>query len=141
MLGPLRMLLRKTLDASIQWANNISMTGETSTDPMAMFRQMVNQWEKMTNEYGGKMLGTSEFAQGMQGATAISMQIQQAVHESMTKVLAVTNMPSRDDLAALGSRVANMEAQLSRIEAAIGATPKRDVPKPKRTKQPPAKAK
>lgn len=106
-----------------------------------MFRDMVGQWEKMTNEYGAKALGTPEAAQAMQGATAFGLQVQQSVHEAMTKVLAAANMPSREDFAALGERVARMEAQLSRIEAALGATPQRDVPRPNRTKQPPPKAK
>lgn len=118
------------------------MTNKTPTDPFATFRDMVNQWEKAANEYGGKIAGSSEFAQGMQGATAISMQIQQAVHEGMTKVLAATNIPSREDIAALGARVGAIEAQLSRIEAALGPTPSSPAaPKPKRTKQPPAKPK
>jgi hypothetical protein len=44
------------------------MAGETPTDPFAMFRQMVNQWEKMANDLGSKTLSTSEFAQGIQGS-------------------------------------------------------------------------
>lgn len=118
------------------------MTDKIPTDPFAMFRDMVNQWEKAANEYGGKVAGSSEFARTMQGATAMSMQIQQAVHEGMTKVLAATNIPSREDIAALGARVGAIEAQLVRIEAALGATPTRAAaPKPQRTKQPPSKPK
>lgn len=117
------------------------MTDKNPADPFGMFRDMVNQWEKATNEFGGKVAGSSEFAQSMQGATAMSLQIQQAVHEGMTKVLAATNIPSRDDLAALGERVGSMEAQLARIEAALGATATTGKPKPKRTKQPPPRAK
>jgi hypothetical protein len=118
------------------------MTDKIPTDPFAMFRDMVNQWEKAANDFGGKIAGSSEFAQGMQGATAFSMQIQQAVHEAMTKVLAATNIPSREDIAALGARVGAIEAQLSRIEAALGATTSKSAPpKPRRTKQPPAKPK
>ncbi len=118
------------------------MNEKTPTDPFSMFRDMVSQWEKAANDYGGKIAGSSEFARSMQGATAFSMQIQQAVHEGMTKVLAATNIPSREDLAALGERVGNIEAQLSRIESALGAskTPSSS-PKPKRTKLPPAKPK
>lgn len=115
------------------------MTVEPPKDPFSMFRDLVGQWEKMTNEYGAKAFATPEAAQAMQGATAFSLQVQQAVHEAMTKVLAAANMPSRDDFAALGERVARMEAQLSRIEAALGAVPVRDTPKPQRTKKPPSK--
>jgi hypothetical protein len=118
------------------------MTDKIPTDPFAMFRDMVSQWEKATNDFGGKIAGSSEFAKSMQGATAMSMQIQQAVHEGMTKVLAATNIPSREDIAALGARVGNIESQLSRIEAALGATAAPpSAPKPKRTKLPPSKAK
>lgn len=120
------------------------MTEEMPKDPFTAFRQMVNQWEKAANEYGGKFAGSSEFAQGMQGATAMSLQVQQAVHEVMSKVLAATNIPSREDIAALGERVGRIEGQLARIEAALGASATSSAapkPKPKRTKQPPAKAK
>ena len=116
------------------------MADQIPTDPMGMFRQMVDQWEKVTNEFGGKMLGTPEVAQGMQGLSAISLQIQSAVHESMTKVLAVSNMPSKDDFATLSARIGRIEAQLERIEAASLASQPSDIARPARTKQPPAKA-
>lgn len=129
------------LDARPVQDKHAVMTEGMPQDPFAAFRQMVNQWEKMANEYGGKLTGSSEFAQGMQGATAVSLQIQQAVNEAMTKVLAASNMPSRADMAALGERIGSMEAQLSRIEAALGAAvgPAQSAAsaKPKRTKQPP----
>lgn len=118
------------------------MNETTPTDPFSMFRDMVNQWEKAANDYGSKIAGSSEFARSMQGATAFSMQVQQAVHEGMTKVLAATNIPSREDLAALGERVGNIEAQLARIESALGASSTHSAsPKPKRTKLPPSKPK
>jgi hypothetical protein len=108
-----------------------------------MFRQMVTQWETMANDLGGKISSTSEFAQGMQGITAASMQIQSATGEAMAKVLAAANLPSRADLLALGDRIGAVESHLHRIEALIvgGArAPASAVPKPKRTKTPPAKA-
>lgn len=113
------------------------MTDKIPTDPMAMFRQMVDQWEKVANEYGGKMLATPEIAQGMQGMSAITLQIQSAVQEATTKVLSVANMPSKDDFAALTARIGRIEAQLERIEAASLKMPVSDTGKPKRTKQPP----
>ena len=132
----------KPLDVRCSNAKHAAMSEKTPTDPFAMFRDMVNQWEKAANDYGGKIAGSSEFARSMQGATAFSMQIQQAVHEGMTKVLAATNIPSREDLAALGERVGNIEAQLSRIESALGASATHSSsPKPKRTKLPPTKSK
>lgn len=132
----------KALDVRASNAKHAMMTDKMPTDPFAMFRDMVSQWEKATNDFGGKIAGSSEFAKSMQGATAMSMQIQQAVHEGMTKVLAATNIPSREDISALGARVGNIESQLARIEAALGASAARpSAPKPKRTKLPPTKSK
>ena len=118
------------------------MTETKIPDPLAMAREMVNQWEKLANDFGGNILGKSEFVQGMQGATAFSLQIQQAVHEGMTKVLVASNLPSREDIAALGERVKNMESQLARIETAVGSpSSAQSTPKPKRTKRPPTSQK
>lgn len=119
------------------------MKDTPATDPFSMFRDMVNQWEKVANEYGGKIASTSEFAQGMQGMTAMSLQMQQAVQDGMTKVLAAANIPSREDMAALGARVASIEAHLAKIAAALGEPSKaaEAAPRPKRTKQPPSKPK
>lgn len=118
------------------------MSSGSPGDPFQLFRQLVNQWEKIANDVGGQAMKTSEFAQGMQGATAFSLQVQQAVHDGMTKVLAAANMPSREDLAAIGERIAQLESQLSRIEAALGnaGQPSPAAAKPKRTRKPPRAA-
>ncbi len=117
------------------------MTDKPANDPFAMFRDMVNQWEKAANEYGSKIASTSEFAQGMHGVTAASLQIQQAVQEGMAKVLAAANIPTRDDIATLSARIAAVESQLERLSSALGAeaASRTSGPKPKRTKQPPLK--
>lgn len=121
------------------------MSSAPPTDPMSMFRQMVTQWETMANDFGNKISSTSEFAQGMQGITAASMQIQSVTGEAMTKVLAAANLPSRADLMALGDRIGAVEGQLHRIEALLTggaqANASNAMPKPSRTKTPPAKAK
>ena len=137
--GTQSFALAKLLDAGYRTANHERMTDKPTTDPFSMFRDMVNQWEQAANDYGSKITSTSEFAKGMQGATAISLQIQQAVQDGMTKVFAAANIPSRDDIAALSTRVAAIEVQLHRIVEALGAqSSKSSAPKPKRTKQPPS---
>jgi hypothetical protein len=114
----------------------------TPNDPMAFFRQMVSQWEKVANEFGGKVASSSEFAQGMQGMTTASLTVQQAVSEATGKALTAANMPTRADMIGLGERLSAVEARLIRIEdllmqATAGAAP---VPVgPKRTRKPPHK--
>lgn len=106
-------------------------------DPMAMFRDMVGQWEKFANDYGSQVLQRPEAARAMQGATAAGMKAQGLVQESMARVLAGANIPSKADIEALSARLAAVEASLARIEAAVvpqPAVPAR--PKPSRTRKP-----
>jgi hypothetical protein len=114
---------------------------DTPNDPMAFFRQMVSQWEKVANEFGGKVASSSEFAQGMQGMTTASLTVQQAVSEATGKALTAANMPTRADVIALGERLSAVEAQLIRIEALLTqatATAPASAG-PKRTRKPPPK--
>jgi tetrahydromethanopterin S-methyltransferase subunit A len=111
-------------------------------DPMAFFRQMVSQWEKVTNELGGKVASSSEFAQGMQGMTTASLTVQQAVSEATGKALTAANMPTRADMIAIGERLGAVEAQLIRIEALLTQAGVVAAPAPvgpKRTRKPPPK--
>jgi hypothetical protein len=108
-------------------------------DPMAMFRDFVGQWEKMANDYGGKMLQRPETAQAMHSVTALGLQAQNAAHDAMAKMLAAANMPSKAEVVAIGERLTAIEAALARIEAAIaapGAAQQSATPKPSRTRTP-----
>lgn len=113
----------------------------TPVDPMVMFRDAVNQWEKLANEYGSKFLTRPEAAQAMQSATTAGLQIQSAVQEAMAKVLSAANMPSKAEVETLGQRLTAIEAALSRIEARLseGEAPasRPAAPKPTRGRKPP----
>jgi len=63
-------------------------------DPMNMFRDVVNQWEKLANDYGSQFLARPEAAQAMHSVTAAGLQVQNAVQDAMAKVLTAANMPS-----------------------------------------------
>lgn len=113
---------------------------DTPNDPMAFFRQMVSQWEKTANEFGGKVASSSEFAQGMHGITTASLTVQQAVSEATGKALIAANMPTRADMIALGERLGAVEARLIRIEAMLTQAVLGNAPAPagpKRTRKPP----
>lgn len=114
----------------------------TPPDPGAMFREMLGQWEKMTNQLGGEALKTGEFARVLQGANAATMQVQGATHQVMERVLAAANMPSREEVVDLSARLARIEESVARIEALLmaqaGVAPP-ERPKPNRTRKAPAK--
>lgn len=95
------------------------MTTPAPTDPLAMMRGMVDQWEKLANQYGSQFLARPEAAQAMHGATAAGLQIQGAVQDAMGKVLSAANMPSKADMDGLSQRLTAVEATLARIEAKL----------------------
>lgn len=111
----------------------------TPTNPADFFRDMLGQWEKLANQFGGDALRSPEFAQGMHGANSAALAWQAQFQEGMTKALAAANLPSRGELEDLSARLARVEASLGRIEAALGAAPTRTAPKPTRGRKPPAK--
>jgi hypothetical protein len=113
----------------------------TPTDPMAMWRDFLGQWEKAANDVGGKILQRPEAAEAMHKATALGLQAQTAMHDAMAKMLSAANMPSRAEVEALGTRLGAIEASLARIEAALGAAASpaaATAPKPARTRKPAA---
>jgi hypothetical protein len=111
-----------------------------ATDPLAMFRDAVTQWEKMANDFGGQFLGRPETAQAMHQATGLALKAQQGAHDAMAKLLAAANMPSKADVEALSARMASIEATLARIDAKITApnAATTSAAKTKRTRKPDA---
>ena len=111
-------------------------------DPGAFFREMLGQWETMTNNFGGEMLKSGEFGRAMQGASTAAMGAQAATHQMMDRALAAANMPSRSEVEDISARLTRIEQMVQRIEqlmmAQAGVTPPAR-PKPKRTRKPPGK--
>ena len=113
-------------------------------DPMAMWRDLVAQWEKGTNEFANQAMASDPFRQGMHGGMNASLQVQKAVGELMARFLTSLNLPSRDDVQALGDQLQRIDDHLGRIarllEARGGAalpTAASGVARPARTRQPP----
>ncbi len=115
------------------------MSERASTDPLAMMRAAVDQWEKLANEYGGQFLQRPETSEAMQKMTAGFLQMQKMTQDAMGKALAAANLPSRMDIEVLSGRLGAIEASLARIEAAGAPPPSSGValPRPPRTRKPP----
>ncbi len=121
------------------------MTGSSPTDPAAMMREMLGQWEAMANEFGANMLKSGEFTKVMHGANAASMKFKEARTDLMERALDAANMPTKSEVADISARLAQIEASVARIEGMLAAqfgtqstAPAR--PKPSRTRKPPVKA-
>jgi hypothetical protein len=112
-------------------------------DPGTFFREMLGQWEKMANQFGGQISKSEGFGRALQGANTAAMSAQAATHQMMDRALSAANMPSRAEVEDISARLARIEETVKRIEglltAQAGIVPP-DRPKPKRTRKPPGKA-
>jgi polyhydroxyalkanoate synthesis regulator phasin len=116
------------------------MTTGPTADPFSFFREALTQWEKSANEIGTKVLGTEKAVELMHKSTTASLQMQNAMKDGMNKALAVANMPSKADIDALSAQIGTLEGRLARIEDLLTGNSASVVPKPKRTRTPPAKS-
>lgn len=116
------------------------------TDPAALFRDLLGQWETAANQFGQEMLKSGEAARAMGAATTVTAKGQEATREAMGKALTVFNLPSRAEIVALSEQVARVEERLSRIESLLiklageGAAPAAPKPRVARTRKPPEAA-
>lgn len=108
-----------------------------ASDPSAFFRDMLGQWEKMANQFGGDALKSEDFTRTMGTASNATMAMQAAFQQGMEKAFAAANLPTRKDFDDLSARLAKMETALSRIEDSLGSAPGRDRPRPTRGRKPP----
>ena len=115
-------------------------------DPMAIWRDLVSQWEKGSNEFANQAMASDPFKQGMHGGMNASLQAQKAVGELIARFLTVLKLPTRDDILSLGEQLQRIDDHLGRIarlldagggKAAPHATAPTGVAKPRRTRQPP----
>jgi len=117
-------------------------------DPLAVWRDMLAQWETSVNALANKTMASDEYGSAMHGAMGLTLRMQETIKQFMTAYLAATNLPSRAEVLALGERLGEVEAQLARMNALLqriadaqqsgapaAATAR---PRPPRTKSPPA---
>lgn len=124
-------------------ANGVAMADGTS-DPLAPWRDLVNQWEKGINTLANTTMGSDQFSGSVNTAMNLSLRMQQKMGEVMATYLTTLNLPSKADITAVSERLASIEARLDQIaslaEKAVRAmattTDHVDV-SPPRTKKPP----
>lgn len=115
-----------------------------TSDPLAPWRDLVNQWEKGINSLANTTMSSDQFSGGVNTAMNLSLRMQQKMGEVMATYLTTLNLPSKADITAVSERLASIEARLDQIaslaEAALrGMTPPTDhlETAPPRTKKPP----
>jgi uncharacterized protein (DUF2164 family) len=119
------------------------MADKSPTDPMAAMHEAMAQFEQRLDSMSNTFFNTEQFAQGAGTATGLGAQMQKGMGDLMSRQLGMFNMPSRDDVTALGERMMQMDERLIRIEEMVSALAAQAAPAktsgPPRTRKPPAK--
>ena len=124
------------------------MADKTATaTPFEMWRDWVANSERQWNSFLNNAMATDEFSQAMGRMMDVYLNMQKNMNEVMGRYLQVINVPTRNDVMAIGERLSQIEDRLNQIEGALArmsvssasgtAAPRATaVPRPPRTKKP-----
>jgi hypothetical protein len=115
-----------------------------------MWRQFITDSERQWNGFFKDVLGTDGFSSAMNTWVEASLTVQRMVADQLERYYTTFNIPTHNDLVALGERMKGIEDTLARLEMQLASVkvksaksgPVKAPPriKPKRTKRPPVAA-
>ena len=118
---------------------------DKSSDPFALWQQMIGEMEKGINAFANQTMASPEFSRVLNRAGGLTAGVQKQFADFMEKYLQAMNLPSRAQMVGMAERLQSIESQLNEIKAMLhqmqvgaggssaGPSP---VPKPPRTKRP-----
>ncbi len=95
------------------------MADQTNIDPLAMWRDWVANSERQWNGFLNNAMATDEFSQSMGRMMDVYLNVQKNMNEVMGRYLQMVNVPTREDILAVGERLSQIEDRLTRIEDAV----------------------
>jgi|CXWL01.1.fsa_nt_gi hypothetical protein len=131
---------------------------EETSNPLDMWRQFITDSERQWNGFFKDVLGTDGFSSAMNTYVEASLTVQRMVADQLERYYTTFNIPTHNDLVALGERMKAIEDTLSRLEGGLrlvkttggrastakgskgGVVKAPTRVKPKRTKRPPVAA-
>jgi hypothetical protein len=105
----------------------------------ANWRELLSQGETKANEVLNQAMRTQAFAVAFGLAGALVFGLRKVVGETMPKVLAVAQVPSREEIQAISVQLAALEERLIRVSDALGVqsvAPAAAVARPPKTRKP-----
>ena len=98
------------------------MADQASTaDPFALWRDWVANSERQWNGFLNNAMATDEFSQTMGRFMDVYLNLQKNMNEVMGRYLQTINVPTRNDILAIGERLSQIEDRLSSIENGLRA--------------------
>ncbi len=89
----------------------------TPADFVAQWQQAAQQVENQWNEYLNRVMGTEAYASMMSRQMESYLSFQQTLANNLERYFQSMNMPTRNDVIALGERLSEIESQLSALTA------------------------
>lgn len=125
------------------------MAQGTQADPFEMWRDWMANSERQWNGFLNNAMATDQFTQSMGQFMDVYLNMQKSMNEVMGRYMSALNLPTRNDILALGERLSAIEDHLGTIESDLGAmkspaaakatttaSPNGDAARPPRTKKP-----
>ncbi len=124
------------------------MADENLQNPLDLWRQFLTDSERQWNGFFKEVLGTDTFSNAMNAWVEASLTVQRMVADNLERYYTAFNIPTHNDLMALGERMKGIEEGLARMEAAMlaqsphlaAARPTYKLPRTKQPAGPPPSA-
>lgn len=97
------------------------MADQANVDPLALWRDWVANSERQWNAFLNNAMATDEFSQTMGRMMDVYLNVQKQMNEVMGRYLQLINVPTRNDVMAIGERLSQIEDRLVSIEDALSA--------------------
>jgi hypothetical protein len=113
-------------------------------DPLKAWRDWFVENERAWSESLTGIMNSEPVSRAVGQEINAALHAQQMLTQGMAGPMAMMNLPTREDIVALGERVGRLEDAVARVEAAVvqmrgGASAKEPSAKPARTRKPPAR--
>lgn len=109
-------------------------------DPMKAWREWFVQSERDWSEQLTALMKDDNVARALGQQIHAGLHKQQMLAQALAGPLAAMNVPTREDLVALGERIGRLEDAVARVEALATRLAPAAAPRPERTRKAPAKA-
>ena len=92
---------------------------EETPNPLDTWRQFITDSERQWNGFFKDVLGTDGFSSSMNAAVEASLTVQRMIADNLERYYTTFNIPTHNDLVALGERMKAIEETLARLESAL----------------------
>ena len=90
-------------------------------DPIAAWRDWMNQSERQWNSFLNEAMATDEFSRSMGRGMDMFLNAQGQMNEALGRFFTSMNIPTRTDVMAIADRLASIEERLLSIEMQLNA--------------------